>query len=100
MSDPLVQSFELACAPEHAWSVFAERTSLWRVELGEDAVELLLEQVGHTGEGELRLRLTRARAEHHEPIALGRLDPGPPDRRLADAGLALDDERPRQPVAL
>jgi uncharacterized protein YndB with AHSA1/START domain len=26
---PLVRTFELACAPEHAFSVWAERTSLW-----------------------------------------------------------------------
>ena len=29
MTDPLVERLELACPPEHAWAVWAERTSLW-----------------------------------------------------------------------
>ena len=29
MSEPLVQHLDLSCPPEHAWAMWAERTSLW-----------------------------------------------------------------------
>jgi hypothetical protein len=54
------------------------------------------EQVPERGEAQRGLRLDRAAGEHVPAAVAGLADPGRPQRRLADAGLALEQQPRRE----
>ena len=58
-------------------------------------LELGLEQISEPGVGQLPLGLGGPRLEHPDPALPGRLDRAPPQRRLADPGLTLEQHRSR-----
>jgi len=62
---------------------------------GERRLGHRFEQIPEGGEAERRLRLDRAAGEHLPPTPAGLVETGRPQRRLADAGLALDQQRRR-----
>ncbi|MBA3366547.1 MAG: hypothetical protein H0U03_12345 [Actinobacteria bacterium] len=72
---------------------YLERPALDLGESSEDGARNALEQIGHGGEREFRLRLRRPAGKHAKTSAFGQPDRVAPDRRLADAGLALEHER-------
>ena len=70
-----------------------ERPSLRRRERREGVVEHRVQEVAEAGERERDLPLGGPRAQHEEPALARILDPRLPERRLAHAGLPLEDER-------
>jgi hypothetical protein len=75
-----------------------ERRALGRRQGRQHVRDRELEEVGEAGEGELRLGLGRARLENREAAIAGGVDPGAPDRRRPDPGLA-GDQQPRRPLS-
>ncbi len=55
----------------------------------------VLEQIHEAGERQRHLLLDAAREQHLEALLVATVDPVPPQRRLADAGLAREHERTR-----
>ena len=80
-----------------AAGLLAKQGDLQGTELGSRQAELTrvdaVEEIDQRREGQLRLRLTRSRREDAHPALLRSLYPGLPERRLADARLAREDER-------
>jgi hypothetical protein len=58
-----------------------------------DAAEILVQQVTEHREGERGLRLAGSSLQEAEARALRRLDPTPPQGRLPDPGITLEQER-------
>jgi len=73
----------------------AQRPPLRRRQLAHLVPELT-EQIAERSEGQLRLRLGRPRRYHPQPAPARKLDSGTPQRRLADPGVALEEQRPRR----
>lgn len=72
-----------------------KRAALRCGQLGAHLVERPVEQVAKSGERDLRLGPARSRAQNAVPLRPGPLDAGSPQRRLANARLAFEQERPR-----
>jgi hypothetical protein len=70
-----------------------ECAQLWRRKRVARLVVDGADQVGEGGVRESLLPLRRARVEHPVTGAGGRVDRGPPQRRLADPGLSLEQKR-------
>ena len=70
-----------------------ERTPPRRRQRGQDVVEDVLEQIAEPGVSEAALGFGRSRRQHAKPRVARMLDPGEPERRLPDPGLALEHER-------
>jgi hypothetical protein len=70
-----------------------ERPALWRGQTGQRVVKRHVQQVAQRGERELALGHCRLAAEHPVARRAGDLDSGPPQRGLADPGVALEYER-------
>ena len=77
MTEPLRQSFTVACAPEHAFATWAERTSLWW-------------PAGHTVTAEPGLEIV------FEPRPGGRIFERTPAGREEDWGEVIAWEPPRR----
>ena len=77
----------------------AQRLRLGRRQLLERVMRRR-EKVADAGVGELRLRLERARSEERAALGLSALGSGAPQRRLAHACLAGDEQRPRPRLAV
>jgi uncharacterized protein YndB with AHSA1/START domain len=75
--EPLELTFEVACAPEHAFAVWAERTSLWW-------------PAGHSVSGEAALTVT------FEPRRGGRIYERTPAGEEHDWGEVLEWKPPRR----
>jgi len=72
-----------------------KRLALWRRQLRRDLRERRPEQVAENRVSDLRLSLGRPRGENGVPGRLGKINPGRPERCLADPCLALEDESTR-----
>ena len=77
----------------------AQRLRLGRWQLLERVVRRR-EEVADAGVGEFRLRLERARSEQRATFDLRALGSGAPQRRLAHACLARDEQRARPRLAV
>ena len=75
-----------------------ERPPPRRRELGQHLRRAIREEVAERRVGEPLLGLRGSGAEHAERPLPGGLDAGRPERRLADPGLAFEDERSRAAV--
>jgi hypothetical protein len=70
-----------------------ERPALRHGQVRRRAIEDRLEQIAQHGKRELGLEARRRRRKDHVPTSPCRRDPAVPERRLADPGVALHDER-------
>jgi hypothetical protein len=69
-----------------------ERVALWPRERRQQLVEGVAEEIGDRREGERHLGLRGTRDQHACPRGGSGVEPGLPDRRLADPRLALDEQ--------
>jgi hypothetical protein len=72
-----------------------ERPPLRAGQPAEHGLRHRFQQIRERREAERGLRLDRAAGQHLPATMAGLVDPGRPQRRLADAGLALDQQRRR-----
>ena len=72
-----------------------ERPPPRRRKRSEHLVEDIFKEIAEAGEREVSLRLGGAAREHAKPLLPGEFEARVPDRRLADPGLAFEDEGSR-----
>ncbi len=69
-----------------------ERPALRRRQLRQHLLDDAVEQIRQSGERQLLLGLGGPRSQHSQPLRAGGLHPCQPERRLANSGVACENE--------